>query len=539
MKLEPGFALCLRDLCLLHLDSRNFAKARLLAETGVRLHPDHADFHYYLGTVLHEFREFDRAKSCLEAALALVPDYAHVHNNLGNTLLEQGLMDAAIQSYRKALALNPAYIDAHSNLLFALNYHPDLPAEEIFEAYRQYDRYLGLPHRDHWRQHSNDRSPQRRLKIGYVSPDYHQHSVRHFLEPLMAQHDKSAVEVFAYAEHSGEDETTTRYRGYADHWIPTQQIADEALAQRIRDDRIDILVDLAGHTAGNRLGVFARKPAPVSVTWMGYGCTTGLSAIDYLLTDAVAAPPGSEHLFSESPWRLATPPYAVFRPDAGMGQVGALPAAERGYVSFGSLTRSVRVNHRTIRVWSEILERVPGARLVLNSKSYQDAAACAALKDKFAALGIAPERLQFGFHSPASDVLRGLDIGLDCFPHNSGTTLFETLYMGVPFVTLACRPSVGRLGSSILHGVGHPEWIAQTEEEYVERAVALAADLPALSVLRGRLRAEMEASLICDEAAFARRVEDAYRHMFVLWAAQPGSAHRSPHRSDPSRTSSE
>ena len=523
LKLEPGFAVCLRDLCLLQLDGRNFAKARLLAETGVRLHPEHADFHYYLGTVLHEYREFDKAKSCLQKALALHPDYAHVHNNLGNTLLEQGLMDAAIQSYREALALNPAYIDAHSNLLFALNYHPDLAAEDIFTAYQQYDQALGLPQRALGREHGNERNPHRRLKVGYMSPDFHQHSIRHFLEPLMAHHDKEVVEVFAYAEQSGEDETTARYRQYADHWVPTQGMSDDALAQHIRDDRIDILVDLAGHTAGNRLSVFARKPAPVSVSWLGYGYTTGLSAIDHLLTDDVGAPAGCEHLFSERPWRLATPGYA-FRPADGMGPVSALPAIERGYVSFGSLTRSVRINHRSIRVWSEILERVPRAHLVVNSKSYQDAATCASLKEKFTVLGIAAERLEFGFHSPPWDVLRGLDIGLDCFPHNSGTTLFETLYMGVPFVTLAGRPSVGRLGSSILHGVGRPEWIAQTEDEYIDRAVALACDLPALSVVRSQLRAEMEASPLRDEAAFARKTEVAYRRMFALWAGRSAFA---------------
>ena len=310
---------------------------------------------------------------------------------------------------------------------------------------------------------------------------------------------------------------TTRYRGYIDHWVPTLGMSDEALAERVRADGIDILLDLAGHTARNRLGMFARRPAPVSLSWMGFGYTTGLSAIDYLLTDAASAPEGSEALFSEQPWRLATPAYA-YRPAEGMGEVNALPAPANGHVTFGTLTRSVRINHRTVRVWSQILLRMPGARLVIDSGNYRDAGMRAGLIEKFAAHGIAPERLQIGYHTPPWDVLRGMDIGLDCFPHNSGTTLFESLYMGVPFITLAGRPSVGRLGSSILHGVGHPEWIAHSEDEYVEKAVALASDLPRLARLRAGLRAEMEASPIRDEAGFARKVEAAYREMFARWA---------------------
>ncbi len=199
-----------------------------------------------------------------------------------------------------------------------------------------------------------------------------------------------------------------------------------------------------------------------------------------------------------------------------------LPAQDRGFVTFGTLTRSVRINHRTIRVWSQILQRVPGSRLVVDSMNYRDQSMRAALLDKFSAHGIGPERLEIGFHSPPWDVLRGMDIGLDCFPHNSGTTLFESLFMGVPYVTLAGRPSVGRLGSSILHGVGHPEWIARSEDEYVDIAVALASDLPTLAALRAGLRAQMQASALMDEPGFARKVEAAYREMFSRWAA--GSA---------------
>jgi predicted O-linked N-acetylglucosamine transferase (SPINDLY family) len=324
------------------------------------------------------------------------------------------------------------------------------------------------------------------------------------------------VEVYAYAEWVREDAVTERYKRYVDHWVPTRGLTDVAMATRIRADGIDILVDLAGHTAKNRLSVFARKPAPVSVSWLGYGYTTGLTAIDYFLTDDAGAPSGSEPLFSERPWRLATPGYA-YRPAEGMGDVSPLPALIKGYVTFGTLSRSVRINHRTIRVWSALLKRVGGARLVIDSRNFKEAAMQEVLAEKFAAHGIGREQLEIGWHCPPWEVLRSMDIGLDCFPHNSGTTLFETLYMGVPFVTLQDRPSVGRLGSSILEGVGHPEWIARTEDEYVEIAVALASNLEKLADLRAGLRNEMEAGPLMDEPGFARKVEAAYREMWTRW----------------------
>ena len=354
--------------------------------------------------------------------------------------------------------------------------------------------------------------------MGYVSPDFCNHSCRHFIEPLLAHHDKSVVEVFAYADVALEDQVSARMKSHVAHWVPTVGMDDAQMAERIRADGIDILVDLAGHTRGNRLLVFARKPAPVSVSTLGFGYTTGLSAIDWFLTDPFALPEGFEHLFSERPWRLSQ--CLVYRPAEGMGEVSALPALKNGHITFGTLTRAVRINHRSVRVWSEILRRVPGARLRIDSGNFKDAALCRILAEKFAAHGIAKERLEMGFHSPPWDVLREIDIGLDCFPHNSGTTLFESLYMGVPFITLAGRPSVGRLGSSILAHAGHPQWIAQSESEYIDTAVALAADLPRLAAVRARLRSQMQESALMDEPGHVRNLEAAYREMWRQWCGQ-------------------
>lgn len=484
---------------------------------ALEIMPNYADAHNNVGGIQKDLGQLDNALASYRQALEIRPDDAGTYNNLGGVLKDLGQLDNAVKSYRRALKLKPDYAEAHSNLLFALNYHPDKSCEEIFAAYREYDERFGLPFREKWRTQSNNRETNRRLKVGYVSPDFWRHSVRHFLEPLLSHHDKNVVKVYAYAELTREDAVTTRYQGYVDCWVPTRGMSDEALAERIRADGIDILVDLAGHTAQNRLQVFARKPAPVSLSWLGFGYTTGLTAVDYLLTDTTSVPQGSEELLSETPWRLTTPGYA-YRPAEDMGEVNPLPAAQRGYITFGTLTRAVRINHRTIRVWSAILKRVKGARLVIDSRNYRDASMQNAVAKQFAVHGISKEQLEIGCHSPPWDVLRGMDIGLDCFPHNSGTTLFESMYMGVPFVTLAARPSVGRLGSSILEGAGYPEWIAHTEDEYVEIAVALASDLQKLASIRSGLRRAMEMGPLMDEAGFTRKVEAAYREMWAKWA---------------------
>ncbi len=522
LQVAPDNALAHNNLGSILKDMDRLEYAEASYRRALQINPNYADAHNNLGATLMAQGSLDEAETSYRRALALNPASALAHSNLGVTLMDLGQLDEAVACFRRALEIEPDFAVAHGNLLFALNYHPDLSAEAIYQAYQEFDAQRGVPLRKTWRTHCNDRNPQRRLRIGYVSPDFRHHSSRSFLEPLLAHHDKTQVEVHAYAELVKEDYMTARYRSCVEHWIPTHGMSDDALAERIRSDGIDILIELAGHTAGNRLPAFARKPAPISLSWLGYGYTTGLSAIDYYLTDEASAPTGSDGLFAEVPWRIATPAYS-YRAPADMGEVNSLPAQHRGHITFGTLTRSIRVNHRTIRVWAEILKAVPDSRLVMDSRTFKDAAMQDRLAGHFARHGIARDRLEIGFHSPPWDVLRGIDIGLDCFPHNSGTTLFETLYMGVPYITLAGRPSVGRLGSSILQGVGHPEWIADSEDGYVAKAVDLASDLGRLSTLRSTLRSEMENSPLCDEEGFARRVEEAYRGMWQIWCkALPG-----------------
>ncbi|MBI3898538.1 MAG: tetratricopeptide repeat protein [Gammaproteobacteria bacterium] len=453
-------------------------------------------------------------------ALAIRPNYAEVYNNLGSALQERGRLEEAVASYRKAIALKPDFAEAHSNLLFCLNYHPDLSAEAIFAEYQRWNEVHARPVLKGDVSHGHGRDPERRLRVGYVSPDLRQHSARHFIEPLLSHHDKTQVEVFAYAQVAAEDAVSARLKGYTDHWINTVGMSDEALAQMIRRDGIDILIDLAGHTAGNRLLVFARKPAPIQMSWMGYGYTTGLEAIDYFLGDAAFTPQGCEPVFSERIVRL--PAFAAYRPDADMGEPGPSPVQQTGSITFGSLSRSIRINHRVIRTWAALLQRVPGSRLIINSRNLQSASQQAEMQQRFAQYGTGAERLLLGYDSPPWDLLRKIDISLDCFPHNSGTTLIESLYMGVPYVTLAERPSVGCIGSSFLRNAGHPEWIAATEAEYVDKAAALAANKERLASLRANLRGQVQASLLMDEAGFARSVETACRDLWRQWCVLKG-----------------
>ncbi|TAK91701.1 MAG: tetratricopeptide repeat protein [Burkholderiaceae bacterium] len=487
-------------------------------QKALAIKPDSAEAHSNLGNVyLGQGRAFD-ALGHYRRALELNPDLPQAHNNLGNALKDQGHLDEAIACYQRALELKPDYDGAHSNLLFCLNYHAQMPAEEIFAAYRHWDE-VHTAHLPRYTRYDNARDPNKRLRIAYVSPDFRKHSARHCMEPILARHDKTQVEVFAYAEVLIEDEVSARFKQHADHWINTVGMTDVELAERIRADGIDIAVDMAGHTVGNRLRVLARKPTPIQAShWVGYGCTSGVAAIDYFIADAHLCPPGMEHLFAETPLRL--PHLTAYRPAENMGEPGPLPALQNGHITFGALTRSVRINARVIAAWAKILAAVPNSRLMLNSGNFRDPQMQDHLRQQFVALGIAAERLELGFESPPWNVLRKIDITLDCFPHNSGTTLFESIYMGLPFITLAGRPAVGRIGSSIVAMAGHPEWIVHSEAEYIEKNIALASDIDALANLRSTLRAQLQAGPLFDEAGYVRALEAAYRTIWQQWCAR-------------------
>ncbi len=444
--------------------------------------------------------------------------------NLISALSRQGRVNDGITLCRDLLS-RPDTLDdyrtaVYHNLLFFLNYHPDLAAEEILQDYRHFEDELCRPLYCRWKTHKNPRSVNRRLKIGYVSADFKDHAVSKFLLPVFEHHDKSSFEIFVYANMSVGDGKTARYRSLADHWVDVFGIKDDEVADRIRDDGIDVLVDLSGHTGGNRLGIFARKPAPVSLTWLGYGYTTGVSAIDYFLGNEILCPEGSDHLFAEKPWRLPDTwmtydPGWLTPPDAG-----PLPALSENRITFVSLSRVIRINDRVIRVWAQILSLVRNSRLVINSGDFADDDTCADFRARFEKYGIEGHRVMLGYTSPPWHSLQHSDIGLDCFPHNAGTTLLDMLALGIPYITMAGRPSVGRIGSAPLHDVGHPELIAKDEQDYVAKAVDLANRKDELSVLRQSLPKAFQDSNIMNPAAFTQKLEACYRSMFSSWSGR-------------------
>jgi predicted O-linked N-acetylglucosamine transferase (SPINDLY family) len=517
---EPANATahCNLGTVLFALDCNVEALAEL--NTALKLDPGYALAHGNLAALLARSGCPIAGEAASRTAIALMPNEHGWLTNLGVALFAQGRHAEAEATYRKALAIRPDYAAGHGNLLFALNYRTDVTADAIFAEYRQWDRRHAQPLASGWLPFTLDRTPGRRLRVGYVSADFRQHAVAMFAEPLLAAHDRSNVELYLYANVAAEDAVTERFRSLADHWRGMLGLNDAQLAELIRSDRIDLLVDLAGHSAGNRLLTFARRPAPVQVAYLlGHGYSTGLSAMDAFLADAVLAPDGADAVFSERLIRLPRIPLAYAPPDE-MPPVAPLRALAHGYVTFGHFGRTERLNDTVIATWARILHAVPQSRLTLNNRPFQEPGFRELFLARFARHGIEPARLDLVYTAPQPSTWAaygGVDVALDPFPHNAGTTTIEALWQGVPVVSLAGRPTVGRFGASILHAVGLDDWVAADTESYVARAVAAASDLPALAALRAGLRQRVVRSPLRDAAGLARLIEATYRMLWDDW----------------------
>ena len=348
------------------------------------------------------------------------------------------------------------------------------------------------------------------LRVGYVSPDFRRHAVASFFEPLLAHHDRNRFEIVCYFNHLGADEVTARLRGMAGEWRDSVRWSDEELAARIRDDGIDILIDLAGHTSWNRILTFARRPAPVQASWLGYPGTTGLSAMDYRITDWEADPEGSESLSSERPLRLPHS-YFCFQPQAQAQEGGALPAAASGRVTFGSFNNAAKAGPETLDLWCEVLKAVPGSDLVLKHKAFGDPQVQQRIRTRFAERGVEAGRILMsgwmrdqGSHMMA---YHGIDIALDTFPYNGATTTCEALWMGVPVVSLSGRTQPSRMGRSILAAAGFPEWGASSPAHFVQIARSLSESVEDLSAHRAGLRTRIKESALTDAQSFSRAFE--------------------------------
>jgi predicted O-linked N-acetylglucosamine transferase (SPINDLY family) len=401
--------------------------------------------------------------------------------------------------------------------LYFFIYHPDLSAQEICEEHIKWGDLQ--PKVEHAGFKEHDRTLTRKLRVGYVSPDFRSHTCRFYFEPLFANFDHSRIELYAYSNVLREDEHTQRFKGYFHAWRDIRGVSDADAAQVIRQDGIDILVDGCGHMASTRLGVFVHKPAPIQVTWLGSAWTTGLKQMDYAVFDPYMAPQGTHT--SEEIARLPRT-WAAFRPGekALKATLRPLPALHNGHITFGYSGRTERLNYKVFNTWGRILKRLPSAHLVLDYKVFSDPLTHEYYQKFLAQHGIDTTRVVMRNSENIFDGLGDIDILLDSFPHSGGTMLFDAIWMGVPALTLASPRPVGRIGTSLMTNLGLPEWVAQDEQEYEDKAVSFAQDITSLASLRSGMRARMQASPVMDEKGFARDMENAFETMWQRWCKE-------------------
>ena len=489
-------------------------------KAAVAIQPDITSAQVSLVRLLCTEGRQDEALACCDAALHSNPDDVGVLVNRGITRGLIGQVEEARADYLRAIALAPQSAIARSALLMNMNYSCDDP-QEIFSAHRQWDRSIAAPLRQPSLTHGNDRDQARRLRVGYVSPNFYRHSVAYFFEPLLASHDAREVETYCYADVARPDPVTERLRAHAHHWRDIRGLAPAVVADLVRRDAIDKLVDLGGHTAPGLLLVFARKPAPIQVTWLGYPNTTGMQAMDYRLTDECADPAGIADAFhTEALIRLPTG-FLCYRPFANAPPVSPSPSARTGRVTFGSFNVLQKITPAVLKTWARILAAVPGSRLMLKRSALRHAEVAARYRQPFVDAGVEPDRVILHEEIPLLEehlaLYSQVDVGLDTFPYNGTTTTCEALWMGVPVICLAGNRHAGRVGLSILTRMQLTEFVSDTPDEYVRNAVELANSPARLSELRGTLRHRMTVSPLCDAKAFAGAVEDAYRAMWQNW----------------------
>jgi len=519
LELKPDFAEAHNNLGVALKDQARPNEAVACYHWALVLKPDYAEAHNNLGNALKDRGELDEAVACYHRALELKPDYVRARSNLGAALKDMGKLDEAAACCRRALELAPDFAEAHSNLLYTLIFRPGYDPQTLYEEHRRWNQQHALPLAGSIQPHRNDRSLHRRLRVGYVSPDFRNHCQAFFTVPLFSAHDHENFEIVCYADVVCPDGITHRLRSYADTWRSIVGLDDEQVAQQIRRDGIDILVDLTMHMGRNRLLVFARKPAPVQVCWLAYPGTTGLSTIDYRITDPYLDPPGLyDHCYAEQSIRLPDS-FWCYDPLDNQPVVDALPALEKGYVSFGCLNNFCKVNPSVLKIWARVLKAVDHSQLTILAPegTHRQTAL-----DVLAKEGVAGDRVTFVAQQPRPKYMAlydGIDIGLDTVPYNGHTTSLDSLWMGVPVVTLVGPTVVGRAGLCQLMNLGLPELIASSDEKYVRIAVELAQNLPRLSDLRKTLRGRMRASPLMDAGRFARNLETAYHRMWSTWCA--------------------
>lgn len=515
-ELLPRYSQAMDALAHAYIALYDWDNAVRMLNDIVTIWPQKAEMFNNLGSVYQAMGRVQEAVAAYEQALSINPRLAGALNSLGSAHMSQGEFAQAERCFRQCLDITSSDLRARSNLLMSLNYMPDAEPGKVFQEHLEWGRVAARLIKPMTPVTPAD--PQRRLRVGYLSPDFREHSVAAFIEPLFANHDHSRFQISCYSYLPRPDSTTVRLKGHADRWRDIDQLSDAETACLIRDDGIDILVDLVGHTSNHRLGVFAVRPAPVQLTYLGYPNTTGLATIDYRITDAIADPPGAEAWHSEQLLRLDGC-FLCYQPDPNTPEVAPLPALAKGWVTFGSFNNFSKLNPAGLALWAEVLRRVPGSRLLLKCPALTDGVLRERTTVALRELGIGAERLELLGHTPTRAehlaLYARVDIALDTFPYNGTTTTCEALWMGVPVVSLVGTRHAGRVGASLLAALGHSEWGVTTPEAFVDIAAGLAGDLARLQAIRAFMRREMELSQLCNAAAFADTIETAYREIWL------------------------
>lgn len=481
--------------------------------------PDNPDILFYLAQAYQDKTRFVRSVECLWKAWELEKrnDFIIAY---ANALVVLGEFEEALDIYEGVLKLDEMNAELGTAYLFSLNYDHRKSQAEVFEQYKSFGGRFSRQYTRKFDVSAHPKVQGRRIRIGYSSADLCAHVVAYFIAPIFAEHDRTQFELFAYANVHRPDAVTERMKNHFDHWIDVTNMSHDQVAERIHEDKIDILIDLAGHTSDSRLAAFAMRPAPVQCTYLGYGYTTGMNEIDYFIGDENLTPEGSEPFFSEKIFRVEAPLYAYQPPVHMIPQVADLPAKRNGYITFGSMSRIVRFNDDLLQVWKKILDRIPNSRLRLDQKPFEDQETVTRFLARLEKLGFDKYQVDLVSTRPHWHGYHEMDISLDCWPHNAGTTTFEALFLGVPVISKRDRVSVGRLSQMVLAPLGLHDWIVDTEDEFVEKAVEMAGDIEALATLRASLRQRVLTSPFMDFKARTRSLEGAFKEMMRRFEEQ-------------------
>lgn len=523
--LQPDYLLAWFNKAVIRHNQGQYEEAVTLYNTVLNLNPNHTGALNNLGGIYYMRGQYEETLRYYQAVVTLTPQSAGALSNLAAVLKDLNQLDKAISLLKQAVALPSCPADIHSNLLFNLHYDKSQDSTSLYSAHLEWAKRHETPLLAKQQPHKNSREPERRLHIGYVSGDFRSHPVGFFLFGALACHNASLYKIHCYSTTEAPDSATAQLQQFADIWHDIRGMDDAKVAQLIHNDQIDILVDLSGHTAGNRLTVFARKPAPIQVSWLGYFNTTGMKSIDYFITDPLHTPTQAEQWFTEEIIRLPEG-YMSYTPASHAPAVSPAPCLKNGYVTFGCFNNTSKINAEVIALWAGILTRTPNARLVLKAKALGDSRMQESYWQAFASHGIARERIDlrgWSYHSDMLQEYQDIDIALDPFPFSGGLTSCDTLWMGVPIITLAGEWIVSRQTASYLAQLGLHELITGNKASYIDLATSLAHNRDRLLTLRQGLRERMAASPLCNARRFAAHVEAAYRDMWRKWCEEDDS----------------